>query len=187
VKTPPHTSASRRPCERQTCASASGARSAGYSRRPETERPEPEPEPSLHEQGERRGCQKRGPEVEASEDDRTEEKRGDCHEHRRPRRERRDDEHEPDAEARDQPFEPAAVVRLPDRRQDEHRQRGRRILDLEVAIRKLAVEDRLAVPLVDGRVDDLVALVEALVEQRPGDDEERDRRRCTESSTRHGS
>ena len=46
-------------------------------------------------------------------------------------------------------------------RQREHRQRARRILDVEVAVRDLPVRDQVAVVLVDRRVDDLLVLVEA--------------------------
>ena len=47
---------------------------------------------------------------------------------------------------------------------------------VEVAVRNLSVRDRVSVALIDGRVDHLLVLVEADVEQRPRDDEERDRR-----------
>jgi hypothetical protein len=58
-------------------------------------------------------------------------------------------------------------VPVADRRQQEDRQRRGRVLDPEVAIGKLAVDYLVAIPLVDRDVDDLVALVEAAVEQRP--------------------
>ena len=60
--------------------------------------------------------------------------------------------------------------------QGEHRQRTGRILELEIAVRDLSVRDRIAVALVDRRVDQLLVLVEADVQERPRDDEERDRR-----------
>jgi len=48
----------------------------------------------------------------------------------------------------------------------------RRVLDREVAVGHLAAEHRLAVALVGRRVDDLVSVVEADVEEPPGDEED---------------
>jgi hypothetical protein len=62
-----------------------------------------------------------------------------------------------------------------DRGHQKDRQRGRRILDAEVPVGHLAVEHRVAVALVHGGVDDLVAGVEAGVEQGPGGAEDRQR------------
>ena len=59
--------------------------------------------------------------------------------------------------------------------QREHGQGARRILELEVAVRHLPVRDLVPVPLVDGRVQDLLVPVEADVQQGPGADEERHR------------
>ena len=68
-----------------------------------------------------------------------------------------------------------ALAGLGEPGQREHRQRARRILEVEVAVRDLSVRDRVAVALVPRRVEDLVVRVEADVEQRPRQDEERDR------------
>jgi hypothetical protein len=67
------------------------------------------------------------------------------------------------------------VSRLGQAGQGEDGQRAGRILELEIAVRDLSSRNRIAVALVDGRVDQLLVLVEADVQQRPRDDEERDR------------
>ena len=58
--------------------------------------------------------------------------------------------------------------------QRENGQRTRRVLHTEVAVGNVAARDRVPVPLVDGRVEDLLVLVEADVQQRPGAREQRD-------------
>ena len=54
----------------------------------------------------------------------------------------------------------------------EQRQRARRVLDLEVAVRQLAVGDRDPVAIVLDRVSDQLVVVEADVEERKRDEEE---------------
>ena len=59
--------------------------------------------------------------------------------------------------------------------QREDRQRPRRVLELEVAVRDPSVFDRRSVAFVDRRVDDRVVREEASVQRAPGDQEEDDR------------
>ena len=73
----------------------------------------------------------------------------------------------------------------------EHRQRARRVLELEVAIRNGAERNGVAVALVDAGVGDLVAAEEAVVEQGPGrnedaerDDDDERRRRARQKGPR---
>ena len=68
------------------------------------------------------------------------------------------------------------VVPVADCRQQEDRQRRRRVLDREVEVGHLPVDHCVAVPLVNRRVDDLAAPIEAVVKQCPGgaEDGERD-------------
>lgn len=63
---------------------------------------------------------------------------------------------------------------MPELREDERRQRRRRILEPEVAIRELTVEHVRAVALIDVRVDLLAALPEADVgEEKPRGQQQR--------------
>ncbi len=68
-----------------------------------------------------------------------------------------------------------AVALVAERRQHERRQRPRRVLELEVAIRNGAERNGVAVALVDPGVGDLVAVEEAVVEQGPGPNEDAER------------
>ena len=70
------------------------------------------------------------------------------------------------------------------RGEDEERQRARRVLDGEVAVRDLAPPHRVAVGLVHGRVDDLAPLEAVLVERGPRRDEDRKRSRGANESQR---
>ena len=57
---------------------------------------------------------------------------------------------------------------MPELGEDEGRQRRRRILELEVAVRELSVDRARAVPLIDEGVDLLPALPDADVgEEKP--------------------
>ena len=86
------------------------------------------------------------------------------------RRGRPDDEHEQRgrAEPHEHLEERAVVLGRPERRQPEHRQRARRVLEREVPVGHLAGRHRLAVLLVHRRVDDLVAVEGWQVQRPPG-------------------
>jgi hypothetical protein len=72
-------------------------------------------------------------------------------------------------------LEPASVlVPRRERRKQESRQGAGRILDAEVAVGHFTPRHRVAELLVPGRIDDLVALVEADVQERPRDGHEDD-------------
>ena len=154
-------------------------------RDPEPDRGEPEPlAPSQH------GCdpghrQERGPEVVAVEDHRAEHERREREEAQRrggplgrgaelAQRDAHRGQRADPAE-RHQDLELAVVdreARLADRRDAERRQRARRVLDPEVAVRHVAGGHRRPVAVVLDRVADQVVLVPAPVEQRQRDEEE---------------
>jgi hypothetical protein len=62
-----------------------------------------------------------------------------------------------------------------ERRQDEHRQRARRVLEPEVSVRDGAVGDRVAVARVRAGVAELPAREKAVVDGRPAAEEEAER------------
>jgi hypothetical protein len=65
-------------------------------------------------------------------------------------------------------------ARSDERRRSEYRQRRRRVLDAEVAVGDTTpMHDRIAVALVDRRIEERTALVEAVVERAEGDEEGR--------------
>src|SRR4029077_16168782 len=69
-----------------------------------------------------------------------------------------------------------AIALVAERRQDEHRQRARRVLQPEVAVWHRTLRgDRVAVALVGAGVADLVVAQRAVVEQGPRADEEPER------------
>ena len=154
-----------------------------------------EPVPVVHERGEREGREHRRPEVEARQDHRPDRERRERDERERPEaeaetssRERDRDDHAATAE-RHQPLEDDAEVRVRERRREKHGQCAGRVLDCEVAVGHLTCLHRLAVALVDGRVDDLLTLVEADVDHTPRDEEQQHgerRAREVRGSSGHG-
>ena len=56
--------------------------------------------------------------------------------------------------------------------EDERGERARRVLEAEVPVRNLAARDRVAVLLVDGRVDDPRVVERAAVQKRPRERED---------------
>ena len=69
---------------------------------------------------------------------------------------------------------------------DEHRQRARRVVDGEVAVRDEAVvHDRVAVALVGRRVDELAVRPEPPVDEPQADEERRRRRRAASAESRN--
>ena len=180
------TSASRRPRRLQTHATKSGSSTSGkiFAAMPTPSGAEREPVAAGQERRDRRGDERGRPEVEARQHDRAERERRERDERAaatatgrdRPGRARARRRRAPIAAAPQQRHEEperAVVVGLGgaardhQRRQREHGQRRRRILDREVAVWDLAVGHRVAVALVDRRVDDQVVGVEPVVQRRP--------------------
>ena len=153
-----------------------------------------EAQPSRDERGECHRNERRRPEIEATEDHRAQQKWSDCCKAERGPDVCRatsecaqDDGHGSKRRRTAQPHERlegaseacrhflvATGFRKP--REGEDRQRAGRVLDPEVAVGNLSVSDRIAVALIYGRIDQLLLLVEADMQQSPRDDEERDRR-----------
>ena len=137
-----------------------------------TEQGPAEPVALGEQRDDRGGREQRRPEVEAAEDQR-------ARQHRRERDEERgcgpdtsDHEHERDAAGRHQPREGAGVV-AEGRRCDERRQRARRVLDREVAIRNAAVvQDRVPVVAVGRPVDELAVRPEPPVDEPEAGEEQ---------------
>ena len=134
------------------------------------EHAEAEPVAAMDERGERADDQGGRVEVEAREDDRTEQEREAGDESERgsrpaargtqPRQRDGGEQHSRDAARRHQPLEDVAealVVVAQERRQGERGERSGRVLRLDVPVGHRAGLDRVPVRLVDRDVDDLVA------------------------------
>jgi hypothetical protein len=142
-----------------------------------------EPEATVERGRERRRRERRRPDVEVD-DEHGAERRG-SRGHERRRRERptrraadgpkaqRDQRDERSPERRRERLEAQGIpLGVADRRQDEHRERPGRILDVEVAVGDLAGQNRVAARPVLRRVADLRVVEQADVGQRAGRDED---------------
>ncbi len=132
----------------------------------------PETVTTAEQRGEGGGREQRRPEVEAREDERADEHRREADVVRGRRPDRRDDRDQADAAGSHQHLERDPVV-AEERRDDEDDQRRRRVLDGEVAVGDEPVmDDRVAVRLVDGPVDQLPVRPEPPVHERVADEEQ---------------